>query len=75
MNMIRSDIQLKWKQWYPLVYPIQMKKLKNANASMDAQATQIEKTYCWSWFRNKLRADKSIAAENGMEFVQMRDVK
>ena len=48
--------------------------IASAEASMDAQATQIEKNlYSDPDFAKTYEADKKYAAENGEDFIEMRD--
>ena len=70
----RSDIQAKMKTMVSLGVPYSEEEIENANASMDAQAAQIEKNlYADPDFATNYEADKKYAADNGIEFVEMRD--
>ena len=54
--------------------PYSEEDIANAEALMDAQATQIEKNlYTDPDFAKGYEADKKSAAENGEEFIEMRD--
>ena len=54
--------------------PYTDEEIANADALMDAQAEQIEKNlYSDPDFAKNYEADKTYAAENGEEFVEMRD--
>ena len=70
----RSDIQAKMEAMVTLGVPYTEEDIASAEASMDAQATQIEKNlYSDPDFAKTYEADKKYAAENGEDFIEMRD--
>ncbi|GLU42815.1 cytochrome-c oxidase, cbb3-type subunit I [Allomuricauda sp. NBRC 101325] len=70
----RSDVQAKMEAMVKLGVPYTEEDIANAPASMAAQAEQIEKNlYSDPEFERTYEADKKFAAENGQNFVEMRD--
>ncbi len=70
----RSDVQAKMEAMVKLGVPYTEEDIANAPASMAAQAEQIEKNlYADPEFERTYEADKKFAAENGQDFVEMRD--
>ncbi|WP_375323444.1 cytochrome-c oxidase, cbb3-type subunit I [Flagellimonas sp. GZD32] len=70
----RSDVQAKMEAMGKLGVPYTEEDIANAPASMAAQAEQIEKNlYADPEFERTYEADKKFAAENGQDFVEMRD--
>ncbi|MFT6993726.1 MAG: cytochrome c oxidase cbb3-type subunit I/II, partial [Maribacter sp.] len=70
----RSNIQTKMEAMITLGVPYTDEEVANAEALMDDQATKIEKNlYADPDFANSYEASKKYAAENGTEFVEMRD--
>jgi cytochrome c oxidase cbb3-type subunit I/II len=70
----RSNIKTKMEAMVFLGVPYTQEEIDNADALMDAQATKIEKNlYSDPDFAINYEADKKYAAENGTEFIKMRD--
>ena len=70
----RSNIQTKMETMVKLGVPYTEEEIANAQASMDAQATQIqENLYNDPDFVASYEADKKYAQENGLPFVEMKD--
>ncbi len=70
----RSATEDKMRAMVSLGVPYTEEDIANAQASMEAQALQIEKNlYSDPEFVNSYEADKKYAAENGLEFIEMRD--
>jgi cytochrome c oxidase cbb3-type subunit I/II len=70
----RSNIKTKMEAMVSLGVPYTQEEIDNADALMDAQATKIEKNlYSDPDFATNYEADKKYAAENGTEFIEMRD--
>jgi len=70
----RDGIQGKMEAMVTLGVPYSDEEITNAMENMDAQATQIEKNlYTDPDFAKSYEADKKYAAENGANFVEMRD--
>ena len=70
----RSEIQSKMRVMVSLGVPYTEEDIANAQASMDAQALQIEKNlYSDPEFVKSYEADKKYAQENGLDFIEMRD--
>jgi cytochrome c oxidase cbb3-type subunit I/II len=70
----RSNIKTKMEAMVSLGVPYTQEEIDNADALMDAQATKIEKNlYSDPDFAINYEADKKYAAENGTEFIKMRD--
>jgi cytochrome c oxidase cbb3-type subunit I/II len=70
----RSQIQAKMEAMVSLGVPYTEEEIANAKASMDAQALQIEKNlYSSPDFAKGYEDDKKYAAENGLDFIEMRD--
>ncbi len=70
----RSDIQKKMETMVTLGVPYSEEEIANAEASMNEQATKIEKNlYTDPDFAKGYEADKKYAAENNEEFIEMRD--
>lgn len=70
----RSAIQSKMEVMVKLGVPYSEEDIANAQESMAKQALQIEKNlYTDPEFAKTYEADKKYAAENGLDFVQMRD--
>jgi cytochrome c oxidase cbb3-type subunit I/II len=70
----RDNIQGKMEAMVTLGVPYTEEDIANAVASMDEQATQIEKNlYSEPDFAKNYEEDKKNAAENGEEFIEMRD--
>ena len=70
----RSGIVGKMEAMVTLGVPYTEEDIANAEASMDAQAAQIEENlYSDPDFADAYEADKAAAAESGDEFVEMKD--
>ncbi|MCO5724960.1 cytochrome-c oxidase, cbb3-type subunit I [Robiginitalea marina] len=70
----RSDIQAKMKAMVTLGVPYTEEDIAAAEASMEAQAAQIEENlYTDPEFARSYEEEKAYARENGLEFVEMRD--
>ncbi len=70
----RSNIEAKMKVMVDLGVPYTEEAIANAQASMDAQASQIQQNlYSDPDFVKTYEADKKYAEENGLEFVEMKD--
>ena len=70
----RSEIQAKMRTMATLGVPYSEEDIEGALASMDAQATQIEKNlYTDPEFARSYEEEKNFARENGQDFIQMRD--
>lgn len=70
----RSGVQAKMETMVKLGVPYTEEDIANAPESMAAQAEQIEKNlYSDPEFVKTYEADKKFAAENGQDFVEMRD--
>jgi cytochrome c oxidase cbb3-type subunit I/II len=70
----RSDIRAKMEAMVTLGVPYTEEDIASAEASMDAQATQIEENlYTDPEFARSYEEEKAYARENGLEFVEMRD--
>jgi cytochrome c oxidase cbb3-type subunit I/II len=70
----RSDIQDKMRAMVTLGVPYTEEDIANAAAAMQEQAIQIEKNlYSDPDFAKGYEQDKSSAAANGEEFIEMRD--
>jgi cytochrome c oxidase cbb3-type subunit I/II len=70
----RSNIQTKMEAMVTLGVPYSDEEIENAYALMDAQAEKIENNlYSDPDFARSYEADKKYAAENGEEFIEMRD--
>ena len=70
----RSNIETKMETMVKLGVPYTEEEIANAQASMDAQATQIqENLYNDPDFVASYEADKKYAQENGLPFVEMKD--
>ena len=70
----RSQVEAKMNAMVTLGVPYTDDDITNAQASMAEQALQIEKNlYSDPEFVKSYEADKDYAAENGLEFVEMRD--
>jgi cytochrome c oxidase cbb3-type subunit I/II len=70
----RSGIQDKMRAMATLGVPYSEEDISNAPATMEEQAVQIEKNlYSDPDFAKSYEEDKTYAAENGEEFIQMRD--
>lgn len=70
----RSEVQSKMEAMVKLGVPYSEEDIANAPESMAEQAFQIEKNlYTDPEFAKTYEADKKYAAENGLDFVQMRD--
>ena len=70
----RSGVQAKMRTMVKLGVPYTDEDIANAPASMAEQAEMIEKNlYSDPEFVKTYEADKKYAAENGEEFVEMRD--
>jgi len=70
----RSDVQAKMRTMVTLGVPYTEEDIEGAEASMDAQATQIEKNlYADPEFARSYEEEKKFAQENGQDFVEMRD--
>ncbi len=70
----RSNIRTKMETMVTLGVPYSQEEIDNAEALMDTQATKIEKNlYSDPDFATNYEADKKYAAENGIEFIEMRD--
>jgi cytochrome c oxidase cbb3-type subunit I/II len=70
----RSDIQKKMEVMVTLGVPYTEEDIANAHDHMDKQATQIEKNlYSDPDFAKGYEEDKKYAAENGEEFIEMKD--
>lgn len=70
----RSDTQKKMEAMVTLGVPYTQEEIANAEASMTEQATKIEKNlYSDPDFAKSYEADKKYAAENGEQFIEMRD--
>jgi len=70
----KSDIEAKMKTMVSLGVPYSDEEIANAQASMDAQGKKIEENlYNDPDFVKSYEADKKYAADNGEEFVAMKD--
>ena len=70
----RSGVEGKMKAMVQLGVPYTESDIEGAQASMDAQAEQIEKNlYSDPEFAKSYEADKKYAQENGEDFVEMKD--
>ena len=70
----RSNIQGKMRAMVSLGVPYTEEDIANATVSMEEQSIQIEENlYADPDFVKSYEADKKYAAENGLEFVEMRD--
>jgi cytochrome c oxidase cbb3-type subunit I/II len=70
----RSGIQGKMEAMVSLGVPYTEEEIANAEASMEEQSIQIEENlYADPDFVKSYEADKKYAAENGLDFVEMRD--
>ena len=70
----RSDIQGKMEAMVSLGVPYTEEEITNAEASMEEQSIQIEENlYADPDFVKSYEADKKYAADNGLDFVEMRD--
>ena len=70
----RSKTQQKMEVMVKLGVPYTIEEITNAQALMNAQATQIEKNlYNDPDFVRTYEADKKYAEENGLDFVEMRN--
>ena len=70
----RSETVAKMEAMVTLGVPYTDEDIANAQTSMDEQATQIEKNlYSDPDFAKSYEADKKYAAENGEEFIEMKD--
>jgi cytochrome c oxidase cbb3-type subunit I/II len=70
----RSDIQGKMEAMVSLGVPYTEEEIANAEASMEEQSIQIEENlYADPDFVKSYEADKKYAADNGLDFVEMRD--
>jgi cytochrome c oxidase cbb3-type subunit I/II len=70
----RSDIQGKMEAMVSLGVPYTEEEIANAEASMEEQSIQIEENlYADRDFVKSYEADKKYAADNGLDFVEMRD--
>jgi len=70
----RSGIQSKMEAMVSLGVPYTEEEIANAATSMEEQSIQIEENlYSDPDFVKSYEEDKKIAAENGSEFVEMRD--
>ncbi|MGB5459789.1 MAG: cytochrome-c oxidase, cbb3-type subunit I [Eudoraea sp.] len=70
----RSNIQGKMQAMVSLGVPYTEEEIANAEASMEEQSIQIEENlYADPDFVKTYEADKKFAAENGLDFVEMRD--
>ncbi|MEC7263298.1 MAG: cytochrome-c oxidase, cbb3-type subunit I [Bacteroidota bacterium] len=70
----RSGVQAKMETMVKLGVPYTEEDIANAPQSMATQAEQIEKNlYADPEFVKTYEADKKYAAENGQDFVEMRD--
>jgi len=70
----RSNIQGKMEAMVSLGVPYTEEEIANAEASMEEQSIQIEENlYADPDFVKTYEADKKFAAENGLDFVEMRD--
>ena len=70
----RSGVESKMKAMVQLGVPYTESDIEEAQASMDAQAEQIEKNlYSDPEFAKSYEADKKYAQENGEDFVEMKD--
>jgi cytochrome c oxidase cbb3-type subunit I/II len=70
----RSSVQDKMRTMVTLGVPYTEEDIEGAPASMEAQATQIEKNlYADPEFARSYEEEKNFARENGQDFVQMRD--
>lgn len=70
----RSGIEDKMEAMISLGVPYTEEDIANAQSNMNAQATQIEKNlYSDPDFAKTYEADKTYAAENGEEFIEMRN--
>jgi len=70
----RSMVQAKMEVMVKLGVPYTEEEIANAQAHMDAQATQIEQNlYSDPEFARSYEEEKKYAQENGEEFVEMRN--
>ncbi len=70
----RSNTETKMRAMVKLGVPYTEEEIANAQAHMDAQATQIqENLYNDPDFVATYEADKKYAEENGLDFVEMKD--
>ncbi len=70
----RSRTQQKMEVMVKLGVPYTAEEISNAQALMNAQATQIEKNlYNDPDFVRTYEADKKYAEENGLDFIEMRN--
>ena len=70
----RSQTEAKMEAMVTLGVPYSEEEIANAQALMDEQATQIQKNlYSDPDFVKSYEADKKYAAENGLEFIEMKD--
>jgi cytochrome c oxidase cbb3-type subunit I/II len=70
----RSGVEEKMEAMVSLGVPYTQEDIEEAQANMDVQATQIEKNlYSDPDFAKSYEADKQFAAEQGEEFIEMRD--
>jgi cytochrome c oxidase cbb3-type subunit I/II len=70
----RSNIQTKMETMVTLGVPYTEEEIANADQAMDEQATQIEKNlYSDPDFAQGYEEDKKYAAENGEDFIEMKD--
>jgi len=70
----RSMVQAKMEVMVKLGVPYTEEEIANAQAHMDAQATQIEQNlYTDPEFARSYEEEKKYAQENGEEFVEMRN--
>src|SRR5690606_4994347 len=70
----RIDIQKKMEVMVTLGVPYTEADIANAHPDMDKQAVQIEKNlYSHPDFAKGYEEDKKYAAENGLDFIEMKD--
>jgi cytochrome c oxidase cbb3-type subunit I/II len=70
----RDEVEDKMKAMVSLGVPYTDEDIANAQANMEKQAAEIEQNlYTDPDFARSYEADKKYAAENGEEFIEMRD--
>ncbi|HDZ15252.1 MAG TPA: cytochrome C oxidase Cbb3, partial [Pricia sp.] len=70
----RSGVQDKMETMVSLGVPYTDEDIENAEQSMEAQASQIQKNfYTDPDFAKSYEADKTDAQENGVAFIEMKD--
>ena len=70
----RNGIQGKMEAMVTLGVPYTEEDIANAHGDMDAQAAKIEKNlYTDPDFAKRYEADKKYAADNGEDFIEMKD--